>query len=318
MSNEELVKQIRQGINETNNMEQLYNQNRGVIYKLAQKYAFNNDDIEDLLQEAYFGLYEAVKRYEDTAGVLFMSYASFWIKQAIIRYLENNGLTVRIPCHLNNKIMLYKKVVSAYKTHLGRKPLDNELRVHLKVSQQVLEGVKKDYHEFYNMRSLDELVPGTDGDIQLGDTVADPDIDVENGVVDRMLEEKKRAELWQIVKDNVTAEQNEVIAARYRNNMTFKQIGQVIGKSRQGAHALQKEALRKLRHLRIRRQLEEKFDINYSRAYNGSIAGFRNRWSSIVEDIAIKNIEEKQRYEQKILYRPCTSLSNNESSLEER
>ncbi|MGI6085224.1 MAG: sigma-70 family RNA polymerase sigma factor [Acetivibrionales bacterium] len=301
MSNEELVKQIRQGINETNNMEQLYNQNRGVIYKLAQKYAFNNDDIEDLLQEAYFGLYEAVKRYEGTAGVLFIYYASYWIRQAVIRYLEDNGRMVRISNDMHYKILRYKKVVSAYEMHLGRKPLDNELRVHLKVSQQVLEGVKKAYHEFYNMRSLDELVPGTDGDCLFGDTVADLGVDVENSVVDRMIEENKRKELWQIVEDNVTPEQNAVITARYRNNMTLKDAGQIIGKTAERARVLQGEALRKLRHLRIRRKLEESFDINYARAHNGSLTGFRNRWSSIVEDIAIKNAEAERRYRQRML-----------------
>ena len=300
MSNEELVKQIQQGINETNNMEQLYNQNRGVIYKIAQKLAFNNDDIEDLLQEAYFGLCEAVKRYEDTAGASFISYASFWIRQVIILYLENHGRVVRVPNDMHYKIGRYKKVVSAYEMHLGRKPLDKELRVHLKVSQQVLEGIKKAYYKFYNVKSLDELIPGTDGDCLLSDTIADSSVEVENSVIDRIIEERKRTELWQIVGDNVTLEQNTVIAARYRNNMTFKQIGQIIGKSRQRADQLQKDAIKSLRHISIRRQLEERFDINYARSYKGGLTGFRNRWSSIVEDIAIKNIEA-ERYKRNLL-----------------
>lgn len=300
MSNEELVKLIQQNINPVDNMERLYSQNKGFIYKMAQKYAFNNEDMEDLLQEAYFGLYVAVKRYEGPAEVPFIYYASYWIKQAIIRYVENNGRIVRIPNDMHYKIMCFKRVISAYEMHLGRKPLDNELRVHLKVSQQVLEGVKKAYHEFYNMRSLDELVPGTDGDCLFGDTIADSNIDVENSVIDRIIEERKRTELWRIVESNVTPEQNSIITARYRKNMTLENTGKIIGKSAQRVRELQRDAIKKLRHIRVLRQLEERFEINYAKAYNGGLIGFRNRWSSIVEDIAIKNIEEVQKYNQKL------------------
>lgn len=127
MSNEELVKQIQQGINQTDSMEQLYQQTRGYIFKIANRYA-HVCDIEGLMQEAYFWLYEAVQRYEDIAGVLFMSYASFWIRQAITRSLENNGLTVRMPSHLYNKVIHYKRLISAYEMKLGRKPPDRELR----------------------------------------------------------------------------------------------------------------------------------------------------------------------------------------------
>lgn len=291
MSNEELVKQIQQGINQADNMEHLYQQNRGYIFKIANRYSYVCD-IEDLMQEAYFGLYEAVQRYEDTAGVLFMSYAGYWIKQSIARYLENNGLTVRVPSHMYNKIIQYKRLISAYEMQLRRKPTDRELRRHLEVSQQVLEGIKKAYHEFYGISSIDELIPGTDGDMQLNEVIADPNTDIENSVVDGMIEESKRTELWQIVKDNVTPEQNTVIIARYRKNMTLEATGQLIGKSKDMARNLEGQALRKLRLSRITRQLHEKFEINYARAYSGGLTSFRNRWSSIVEDIAIRNIDE--------------------------
>lgn len=292
MTNEELVKQIQKGINQVDNMEQLYKQNKGYIRKIAYKYSYTKEDREDLLQEAYFGLYEAVQRYEDTAGILFMSYASYWIRQAITRYLENNGRTVRMPSHIYNKIIHYKSLISAYEMQLGRKPTDKELRGHLEVSQQVLEGIKKAYYEFYGISSIDALIPGTEGDMRLSEVIADTNTDIENSVVDGMIEESKRMELWQIVENNVTPEQNKVITARYRKNMTLEATGQIIGKSIDRVRVLQNEALKKLRLARIRRQLEEKFEVNYARAYNGSLTSFRNRWSSIVEDIAIRNMDE--------------------------
>lgn len=127
MSNEELVKLIQDGIEPVNNMEQLYKQNIGYIKKIANRYKAY-EDFDDLIQEAYFGLHEAVQRYENTGETLFMSYASFWIRQAMTRYIENNGRVVRIPSHTYQRVIKYKRIVSAYKSQLDRKPTDKVLR----------------------------------------------------------------------------------------------------------------------------------------------------------------------------------------------
>lgn len=294
MSNEELVKKIQQGINQTDNMELLYTQNRGFIYKIAQRRAYNQDDIEDLLQEAYFGLYEAVKRYEDTAGVLFMSYAGYWIKSAIVRYLEDNGRTVRIASGTYNKIIQYEKLVSTFEMQLMRKPTDKELRGHLGVRQEALERIKKAYNEFYSMGSLDKPVSMEDGEMQLGDIIADPNIDVENSVINEMMEDSRRTELWEIVKANTSPEENKVIECMYKGKMSLEATGDEIKQSRDRARTIKEKALRKLRRPRISRQLEEKFEINISRVYKGSFESFKNTGYSIVEDIAIKNLEFEQ------------------------
>ena len=290
MSNEELVKQIQQGINQTDNMEQLYSQNRGYIFKIAKRYA-HVCDAEDLMQEAYFGLYEAVQRYEDTAGVLFMSYAGYWIKQAIKRYLENNGLTVRIPSHLYNKVMRYKKLISTFEMQLDRKPTDRELRACLEVGQQALEGIKKAYHEFYNMDSLDKVIPGMDDELKLGEAISDPDIDIENSVIDGMMENRIQKELWPIVKDNTTDKENEVIICRFEKDMSLAKTGEEFGITREGIRKIEAKALRKLRHPSVRRKLEERFEVNYAKAYRGSVSSFKNTGTSITEYIALCNLE---------------------------
>jgi RNA polymerase primary sigma factor len=291
MSNEELVKQIQQG-NPGVNMELLYIQNDGLIRKIAKKYSFI-DDMDDLIQEAYFGLYEAVKRYEDTAGVLFMTYAAFWIKQAIKRYLENNGRSIRIPSGLQANVYKYKRVVKAFEMQLGRKPSDNELCKHLGISSNGLEALKKAVHQYGEIKSLDEPLPGNDDEsILLGDGVSDQNINIENDTINRIMENSLHSELWQIVKDNVTPEQNTVINARFRKNMTLEQTGQLIGKSKDMARNLEAQALRKLRLRRITRQLEDKFEANYSRAYRSGFNGWQSHeWTSIVESIALKTLE---------------------------
>ncbi len=108
MSNEELVQQIQQGIDIKGNMEQLYIQNKGLIYATIKRYRYacQSDynslpiiEMDELMNEAYFGLVKAVENYNPNQGILFMSYAPNWIRQAVKRYLDNCGRTIRVPVH---------------------------------------------------------------------------------------------------------------------------------------------------------------------------------------------------------------------------
>ncbi|MDF2537715.1 MAG: hypothetical protein K0S76_736 [Herbinix sp.] len=298
MTNEELVDRIQQGIDPGVCMEQLYRQNYGYIYKIAHRLAYS-DDIEDLLQEAYFGLYEAVQRYENTAGVLFMSYASFWIKQSIKRYKEKSGRCIRIPSGMQEQIYKYKKLISAYQTQIGRMPTDKECCRYLGCGIKALESIKKTY-EADNIQSLDDYLPGTE-DLILEESIPDHGVDVENNIVDGMIEKAKRTELWQIVKDNVCDNENAVITARFRKNMSLEAIGQLMGLTRERVRQIEANGLRKLRRSRVLQLLEEKFEINYARAYNGSVTNFKYTGTSVVESIAIRNEEHDLWFIEKVL-----------------
>ena len=293
MTNEELVDRIQHGIDPGDNIEQLYQQNYRLIFQIARKYAFM-DEMDDLLQEAYFGLNEAVKRYESTAGVKFMSYATYWIRQAIQRYLENNGRCIRIPAAMQANIRKYHRVMKAFEQELGRKPTNRELCYYLNISKKTLEEVRKAVYSD-RIQSLDEFLPGSE-ELELGETVRDYSVDLENDIVDGMMEQSKRTELWQIVKDNVTQEENTVITARFRKGLTLEQTGEQIGKSRDMARQIEGNALRKLRRSRITRHLEERFEVNYARGYRGSMSSFRYTGTSVVESIAIRNEEDMRRY----------------------
>lgn len=93
-TNEELVKKIKAGEDVAGNMAKLWQQNKNFVYSIARKYG--ESEIDDLMQEGYLGMYRAVGNYDLSAGTSFLSYAGFWIKQAIQRYhQENNTSTSR-------------------------------------------------------------------------------------------------------------------------------------------------------------------------------------------------------------------------------
>ena len=106
--NETLVERIQSGYCVAENMRALHENNLPLIKKFIKSFAAY-DPMEDLLQEAYFGLWEAVQHYETSENVWFMTYAEYWIKQSVQRYLEKCGSTVRIPSHIRQRIGRYKK-----------------------------------------------------------------------------------------------------------------------------------------------------------------------------------------------------------------
>ena len=97
MTNEQIVSEIRNGYSVTDYMQLLYESNLPLIKKFIKLYAAY-EPMEDLLQESYFGLWEAVQHYETSANVRFMTYAEYWIRQSVQRYLEKCGSTVRFHC----------------------------------------------------------------------------------------------------------------------------------------------------------------------------------------------------------------------------
>lgn len=109
-TNEQLVARIQAGENEAENMLQLWRQNKGFIAAVARKYT-SLAEMEDLEQEGYIGLCEAVRHYEPDKGMKFISYAAFWIRQAMRRYVDNCGAVVRLPSNMVDWIRAYKRAV---------------------------------------------------------------------------------------------------------------------------------------------------------------------------------------------------------------
>ena len=140
-SNEQLVSQIRAGIEVQSNMLLLWQQNIGYITKLVNHYK-NYAEEEDLQQEGYLGLYEAAQHYDPDMGVKFLSYAGHWIKKRMTRYIKGNG-TVRLPEYMQAKLLEYDRVVSKWQQIYNRRPSDAEICHSMSVSEKMLREIEK-------------------------------------------------------------------------------------------------------------------------------------------------------------------------------
>ena len=108
MTNEELVIRIKAGIDPAENMLALYEQVKAFINSIAWKY-HGREEIEDLEQEGYLALYDAIDGYAPDTGYKFLTYAKPWIIQRIQRYIENYSCCLRLPSHIQVRLRQYKQ-----------------------------------------------------------------------------------------------------------------------------------------------------------------------------------------------------------------
>lgn len=290
MSNEQLVLRIRAGENVAENMLALWQQCRVIIVELARKYSAVAEQ-EDLEQEAYFAISKAVDSYDHEKGASFLTWARFWIRQQMVRYIQNNG-TVRLPVHSEERNRKYRDLQSVFLMHIGRLPNSREYCYYLGCSEEVLQGIQK-AEQMRKIGSLDIPLPGIeDGGISVGDAVADQK-DQYADVLDNMERQQLKAVLWPMV-DALPGSEPEIIRKRYQEGMTFKEIGEELGLSMEAVRQWERKGLGELRKPSRSRILEE--FLEDSRIYNSALHGngvssFNRTWTSSTERVALRRCE---------------------------
>ena len=295
MSNEELVERIRNGYHVTENMQVLYENNLPLIKKFIKPYVYYEPE-EDLLQEAYFGLWEAVRHYESSENVLFMTYARYWIKQSIQRYMENSGSILRISSAYRQKIARYKKTVQEFEQKHGHTPTDEEIADCSLLPLSEIQKIKKYMQEII---SLDAPLKADD-ELTLSDTVAD-DFSLEEDTVDKIFKEYQQSELWGIVERYTDNQQEQVIRKHYKEGKTLSEIARESGISLERARQHRASGLRRLRMSKPLREIREKCEIAEASVYRSGFNKFKEYGDSTVEYIALRRAELEQKYKQVVL-----------------
>lgn len=295
MSNEELVERIRNGDHVTEHMQELYENNLPLIRQFIKPYT-NYAEEQDLLQETYFGLHEAVWRYEPSKGVLFMTYAQYWIQHKIRQYIEHNGSVIRIPTAHRQKIARYQKTVQEFEKTYGRLPTDEEAAEYSMLPIADIQTAK-----FYMQEVISLDAPlKSDDEWSLADTVADKR-SLENDTVDKIYVEYQKSELWAIVEKYTDKKQEQVIRQYYKEGKTLAQIARDTGMGLDETKQYKEKGLQRLRTGKAGRELREKLEIAEASAYRSGFRRFKEHGDSVVERIAIRQVELEERYKNIVL-----------------
>lgn len=289
LTNEELVSLVQRGENVNDNLQLLYDRNRGMIYQHCKAYLIDRQDIDDLMQEAFIGLYEAVNRYDPEAGSSFITYAGFWIKQRLSRYCKSNMAVKRIPDHMVQRIRQYKKYLAAYYSENGKYPNNAAVCSELSISSDQLDDIQRFIHEA-DIVSLDDIIPGTD--IKVEDTIAD-DIDLEDLITQKIDNEI----LWRIVA-SLGNPKGDIVIKYYKLNHTIKQLSEEYGQSANRVSQIKNDALRVLAKKKSIKDLARHRGYLGSEIYAGTLTSFKNSGESVVERAAIRNIQREEHRQQ--------------------
>lgn len=293
MTNEQLVMQIQKGENETEDMAQLYEQMRRFIHAMAWKYR-DSGEVEDLEQEGFLALYDAVKGYDPEQGAQFLTYAKYWIRQRMQRYLQNSGSSLRFSVCCQEKVQQYKRLCNAFNREYNREPSDREAAALLGLSMEQIENTRKSAG-MIRLGSLDAPVKGLEAEgVTVADAVADP-ADLESDVLDRIQREQLYSVLWECV-DSLEGRQPGVIRKRYQEGRSLTAIGADYGVTGEVIRQTERTALRALRGGRNRKKLLPFIDIYGMALVGNGTERFSQTWTSSTERAALKIMEWEERH----------------------
>ena len=236
MSNDELI--------------ELWDEHRPFIYKIALQYS-GYAEMDDLMQEGYLGLYSAAIRFDENAGVSFLTYAAFWIRQRMRRYIENCCSTVRISSGMAARVQKYRKIQSDYQKQFGCKPSADEIRALMGISRSEYDTMQ----QAVRMGTTASLSApaGEDDSTTIGDYIGNDGI--EDAIIDRINREDIKRDVHAAV-DKLPDREREVITLRYFEGLTMEQVGELESRSMESVRQCQAKALRHLRSPSYRRPLE--------------------------------------------------------------
>ncbi|MNX42613.1 RNA polymerase sigma factor SigA [compost metagenome] len=208
----------------------------------AKKYLYSGEPLDDLAQEGNIGLLKAVDRYDWRRGFRFSTYATWWIRQQISRYIADKARTIRIPVHLHEKIQRMERIARTFETAANRTPTVDELAERMEIPHHKLAALQR---TALDVSYIDELP--TD-DVKAIDAYSLPD---PANVINEM--QLKRA-VERFVSSLSTKDRREELVLRMRfgiginETLTLDEIGTCFEVTRERIRQIEGKALKKLQH----------------------------------------------------------------------
>ncbi len=245
-----LAKQIKRGDEEA--LDKLVRSNLRFVVSVAKKYQNQGVSLSDLINEGNLGLIRAAHKFDETKGIKFISYAVWWIRQAILQALAEQSRIVRVPLNRAGTLHRIGKRSSALLQELGREPTVEEIADGMDITQ---DEVAKTLSISQSHLSLDApLTPGEDN--KLLDYLPD----TQSPGPDDSTFERALTDSIQDVLDTLKEREARILRLYFgldgEEPMTLEEIGKLMGITRERVRQIKEKALARLRHISRAKALE--------------------------------------------------------------
>jgi len=235
----ELGRRAQQGDAEA--IRRLVEANLRFVVSYVKKYQGMGLGMLDLINEGNLGLIEAAKRFNPDRNVRFISYAVWWIRQAVIHALTQSARICSLPQKLSDQISLMNKKIAELKAEKGREPSREEVATRMGLREEELE----------------DLLVLAEKEVHLSDRLADGDLEVEGKIEDRATPPVE----YQIVKTSIEhqirdilgeLDEKEATVLKLRFGLdddrpqTLQEIGERLNLTRERIRQIEQKAMRKL------------------------------------------------------------------------
>jgi RNA polymerase sigma factor (sigma-70 family) len=218
--------------------------NLRLVVSIGKHYINRGLAFSDILEEGNIGLIRAVEKFDYKRGFKFSTYASWWIRQAIVRAIENQVRIIRLPVHVAELTRAYTRTIRQLTQKLNREPSHEEVAKNMGITIDKVRVLSQVSQEVY---SLDFLV-SSEGDDTLRDTLRDENTPPPSSSSDEHLRDQHLQE-WIA---ELPPTERYIIEKRYglnkRSPSTLNNIGRQIGITRERVRQIEKQAIKRLQN----------------------------------------------------------------------
>ena len=229
--------------------ERLVTANLRFVISYVKKYQGHGLELGELVAIGNEGLLKAVRKFDPDQGVKFISYAVWWVRQAVLKALAEQTRSVRIPLNQNSALIRMGRAETLLSQLLRREPTDDELA---RILEEPVEAIRAARKISTIEVSFDAPVDrgDRDGSAPLGDRFADEEAD---GIEEHTARTLMREHLDRALRHHLTARERKILALYYgldesgTEEMTLERIGDLMGVTRERIRQIRERAFAKLR-----------------------------------------------------------------------